>query len=127
MKVQHLAIAKRFKTGKVTVADLEELDKDGLDGYAAIWKHMDAEKAAQAAREDGEAREALAGCFKILTGIMKQVEDNAVAQAEMAKALAEGLKHVERLADTLARPRTREGIVETPHGPLRMTVTERRQ
>jgi hypothetical protein len=124
---QHLAIARRIKSRTATVADWDEINKSFPESHEALWEWLDAEKAAEAAREDGDAREALAGCFKILTGIMKQIQDSAIAQAEMAKALAEGLKHVERLADTLARPRTREGVVETPQGPVRMVITERRQ
>jgi hypothetical protein len=63
----------------------------------------------------------------MLGKILHQVEETAAAQAEMARVIAAGLKEVGRLADTLARPRTREGTVELPTGKVRMVIKETRQ
>ena len=98
MKVEHLAIAHRIGTGNATAADFDALDRDPA-GYAAVAEHPRRGTQARELRDDAAAHEVLAGCFAILGRLLKQVEDNATAQAETARALTEGLK------DTSRRPR----------------------
>jgi hypothetical protein len=82
---------------------------------------------ADAPRNDDEDRDVLAASFAVLEKVQRQSEEMAKAFAQMAHIQAEGLQQLARLADTMSRPRTREGVVETPDGPLKMTITERRE